>query len=758
MLASTSQFAAMIEGREQVVTYDVSVDLPGGIYPSLALAVTDLEIDASVDSDMPQGTRLEEGFSAVSGSFTVSGRVDPDDETKTAAWLLGRYPTKAADGTVTPLVHTDLLMARVEIILGLYPDGAGDDPEQFVKLVGKVEDYGREGEAVTFNVIDLRQDYRGSVETAAVITAPPFNAGMTNEFVVDYLLRRQSGGLVSSWPAIRPQCVLAVGFRSSPWAEVGTLNASQNQPDVSFGPGLMGSALVDATPSVGGWDELTYDLESAVGTALFAEWWQPDDPSSSGGAFVGTSPTGEGIGLDRVGDTFSVVLTDASGDLIGLDSWTAPTGSGVYTAFKVTLPAVGGNTYTVTYRAGATSHTSGPHGMTSARTSLAWDTGETDIAGGSVEGMQVTTEASPAFNDTFTPRAVLDPSFNRLLAVPKITGDGWRAIQDLAASELAVAGFEGDVFRYLNRRTLAQSSTVRTITSDDALLAIAESSSSAGIVNRAQIGWTPWTFDDARSTVWEATSKIRVPAHDTYTTTVQLDGYACNVDSGASLLPDLSGDTTQSFFRASRDPDGLRVHPGVTVTLSQPTPDSILVTAVNDTGLDAWLVSPATYSDVLAGTVLLRVAAQVVTQGEGQLTDYQWPPASSGGAAGSRFGELPFVLSGNQWLQVEDCAIQLGKDIVAASCVPRPDLIGTAIRPDPRIQRCDRARFVDSASTGIDAYALIFGYKITYQAGGGEGGGDKFEMTVDGRAIAPPGGWIGGVEGASEGGVTTYGY
>jgi hypothetical protein len=85
-----------------------------------------------------------------------------------------------------------------------------------------------------------------------VVTAPPYNAGLTSEYAVDALLRKATSSAISSWPAARPNCVLAAGLRASMWPEVGSLVTSASQPVPQFAAGLFGSGLTQAFTAVGG--------------------------------------------------------------------------------------------------------------------------------------------------------------------------------------------------------------------------------------------------------------------------------------------------------------------------------------------------------------------------------------------------------------------------------------------------------------------------------------------------------------------------
>jgi hypothetical protein len=69
----------------------------------------------------------------------------------------------------------------------------------------------------------------------------------------------------------------------------------------------------------------------------------------------------------------------------------------------------------------------------------------------------------------------------------------------------------------------------------------------------------------------------------------------------------------------------------------------------------------------------------------------------------------------------------------------------------PGCKLIDVVRIQDPDVTGMDEYARIFGWTIDWDL-------SSFNMTIDARTLAAPGGWIMGVAGRSEIGSTAYVY
>ncbi len=752
MQAVTTLAAVAIEGVDQFVDHRISIALPGGLYNDVTLAVERVGIEQQMTTDLPEGTRLLDGYPSAEATFTLSGLVDPTDESKTAAWLFGPY------SLTSPLYRKDAFRCPVTIDLGVYPDGGGS-PEFIRKFTGYVDRYtvAVDG-SVEFTCIDRRSDLRNITALPPVVTAPPFNAGLTSEFAIDALLRQSTaksvGGFISTWPRQRPQCLLAAGMRASTWPEIGQLVTTSSQPRPSFRPGVFGSAL--AAPAAvlgGGLGALSYQLSSPIGTTVFVEFWCYGlfFPTYVGLHSAGSLALGLPLMLLQVQSTG---ITVTPGPQLGGPAFTwsfTPTGTPHYVSFALTLPAAGGTAWSVTATCDTTTQ-SGGGTFTTARTADPWSFATVNAQSGTIEALQITAEAAPASNYGYTPTAVLDPSANAMQVMPAVEGDPWQALQQIAHAELGDAGFdEWGVFRFYNRQRLRSGTSVRDITSRTSLKTFGFDNSAASVINRAQVGYTSWTFAATRSIVYSLDTARRIPRYTTVPIVVKLETLAANVDTSITVLPNNSTTTTTSNYRLSIDQAGTTEHPGgVTMTVVQTGADQITIFARNQSGTDAWTVSPANYTDITVGTPLLRLAAVPVTPDNEVLADYQYPSATNGGAASSRFGEVAYQLTGNPWLQDADTASQLTQDIVNASYTPIPNLTGVEIVPDPRLQIADRGHLLDQDVTGLDEFAQIFGISTTFEAG-------QYGMSLDMRTLGPPGAWLLDVPGRSELGDGTPG-
>lgn len=759
MLASSAGFAAMVDGAEQIVDARVNITLPGGVYPDVTVAVESVKIDAAATSSQPGSSRVAAGVPAITAEIVLSGMVDESDETKTVAWLFGSWQT------TSPLYRQTALQCPITVDVGLVPDAG--TPELLRKFTGYVDRKVINSDGtVTLSCVDSRNRLRGTVSSPAVVTAPPYNAGLTSEFAVDYVLRAATGGQVGSWPKQRPSCLFAASLRGSLWPEVGSLSGTSTQPIPVFAPGAFGTALQNYS-NANGFTSAKYGMAAAAGDTFFMEWWTCGDQTfqtpwllsvsydqgfSSWASFtVEWGTTGFLLGptvVDGAG-THNGIL-DKRGDYASM------TASPHYMSVKVSWPVGSASWTAVTTIDGVSKTYSGTVPSSVVRPS-AQPLNTLYLADGSVstgavqtiEALQVSSETAPATNYGFTPAAVLQPSKNRLVYVPGTEGDPAQTLQTIAEAELAVAGFdESGVFRFVNRDSLRSSPMVRTLTMIEAL---DEDESLSTVINHSHVEYAGASFGSP-SFVWSQSAAVNVPRGGSLTIVAQCDTPVTSI----STTPMYSGALPVSSFRASADQYGVNPHPSpssLTWLVTQTAADQVSITVRNASGTDAWLVSPSTLLDVPAGTPWLKLAGVAATVGDAVAVESQWPPLNTdgtGGAASSTWGDIVASITGNPWIQDPAVAAELASDIVEDMPYPRPDLTNLAVVPDPRLQLMDRVSIVEPDAHGINGeHAVIFAWTLNLSA-------TDWSMDVDARTVGRPGGWLLGVTGRSELASTTY--
>lgn len=765
MLAASAAFAATVDGVDVTVDARVSISLPGGIYPDLTLAVESLKIDASATSSQPGQSRVAGGTPSTTAEFTVSGLVDPTDETKTAAWLFGSWQS------TSPLYRQTVLQRPVTIDLGVVPDGGA--PELLRKFTGFIDSKTVNSDgSVTFSCYDKRNLLRGQVNLPAVVTAPPYNAGLTSEFAVDWLVRAATSGAVGSWPAQRPSCVFAASMRGSLWPEVGSLNGANSSFFPTFQPGAFGTALANfadanGVPLVAG-STINYTTSAEAGATFYAECFtsgtaafnKPWTLSVNDG---GTSNVaGMAFTWDGYGSMTVQVYNNANVSSAQSAAGQTVLPDGVYyRAVKFTMSKGSGSWSATCYvNNNAPVTLSGKLPNSAVRPTTAWNTVSlTDSSGNGgafvgIEAVQVSNETAPATNYGFVPTLKLDPSLNSLSYVPQVQGDPWSTLQSLAEAELAVVGFdESGTMMFRNRNTIRTSPLVRTLR---LVKSLDEDENLASLINHARVEYVGATYGKP-GVVWSLSDVVQVPKGGGTATIVASTESAVGAISQTPVgLLNNASPGAVSRYRASTTRAGVDEFPNYAAlrwTVAQTASDEVTIRVTNPTGTDCWLVSPSNYTDTTAGAPFLQLVGTAMTANDSSVVDAQYPPLAAngtGGAAASRWGDLLSTISGNAWLQTYKSAATLAGFIVEDQPVPRPDLSNVSIVPDVRLQLLDRVAVVEPDRHGISGeHAVIFGWTIELSR-------SDFSMTVDARTVTSPGGWLLGVSGRSELGATTY--
>ncbi len=727
MLTASGAFDTTINTKVMTVAARLEIDTPAGPTGNFTATLRSVDLTAQNTTDLPDGVHDTAGFTNIGGTIVLAGQLSN-------GMSVADYFNP--DNAASPIYRIKVKGLPVRFSFGVQPQGT-TGPEVVRKLTGRLGAGSinhAQGE-VTFPVVDLSADWNGVPSIPSVVTAPPYNAGLTSEFALDQIIRAENGD--SSWPKTRPSCVLSAGMRSSIWPEVGRLDSAHSQPVQTFVPGAMGSALQITT--FGGY--IAYLLAAPVTTVVFIEfWYQGSDVAVTVG-----SPT-DGVYLN--GD---VSLASVGAQAGGSASGTPGAGDLHYLAAQITLPAVGGNTYSGYINVDGYSS---PFAFTAptARAGAAWTTATVTMYDdtGSIEALQISTETAPASNAIFQPAAVIDPSLNPLTVVPPVdpSAKAWDVIQQIAAAELGYARRdEFGVFRFSNRQTLAAQPVARAVTADTSLKSLSTSIGGGTEARAITVPYTPWAFG-APTAVFTATTAIKAPRNRTTVFTQTLTALAANLDTTSSVLPNSHSSVDGgTWHRASNEAAGVTEHAGVTVTVTQATGNTVTVTVRNSTSRDAYLVTPSNYTDLAAGSPALWIGGTPATAGDEASVTVTYPP-----------GDAPLTLTSNPYLQDHDTALAVGNFLLNQLFYPIRDFTDVDIVPDARLQVADIVHLQDPARSFIDEYAYVWGWSFnaTFPPAGEDGG--SWDMTLDVRALGPPGAWLLGIAGRSEFGVDTYMY
>lgn len=741
MQTASGAFAAAVTAEDGLVDYKVTVTLPSGVqvsYGDLTKSVVSIERDESVNTTLPGDTvSLISGYPSAIATIVLQGMLNqnagvPLAEAQSVYWLFN------ANDPTSPTYRLQRAGLVITVQEGFWDGSAA--AELVTTFTGTIDSVQTTGGTVTLTCRDNRSTVTGQATLPPVISLPPYNAGLTSQFAVDYLFRHASPKQYYSWPAPRLGCVLAVGCRSSTWAEVGTLNpnSSTTGPPV-FGPGVFGSALTFGSNS---WTTSTPILPA---NSMFIELCRAAMPGAVV-VLLGSVSTTIELAYGGVG-VVELIVTTTSGATV--QSWSlASTGShyiGLQLSWAVGSTSVSGTLYF--------DNTSQSVALTAKNARSATETfGVAQlIADGATEGLQITSESFGASNDGFTPTLILDTngSLNALTALPDITGqDVWSVLQDIAAAENAVIGFSnatGLPF-FLNRQTIANATSARTITSANSLINVDTLEQMSLCATHVQIPVNQLQITQGE-TVWQATSPITVQAGGTgtviYTTTQNPVVAIAGTDSG---YLGVSPNFANTYWRGCRTSDGTgaAVTTGISVTTVQTGPSALMITIKNTNPFPVFLVDPFGTPSQGQGTLFIGGQAVVSVQAaEGAAStsgtiyaDAQWPPARDGGAATNPdFGEILLQLPSNAWIQDPTSANFFAADLLSDFYLPRPLYRNSQWTPDPRLQMLDRVTLQDPDVSQVSNDVIIIGLRTTIAAG-------QYAQEGDVLACYAPGDWI----------------
>jgi hypothetical protein len=755
--ALSSDALDAVASADSVWAERVTVAWPGGLHPDVSSMIISAETNATLVGGLPDQTRRPVGFQSRTLKLVLGGMVDGTDEAFDAYALFNPL-NKDSD-----FYRKDLRGTKLTYDVGPYVRGSAE-PAWIRQFTGEIDDItpGSDG-AVIFDCLDRMNELRSVVAMPAVVTAPPYNAGLTPEFGHDALLRNATNGAVSESPPVRPHCILSIGFRSSIQPEVGTLDVTYPQLPPTFGPGAWGTAYAGnqpaTDPSGSYWVGPAYGLDTST--------WPLTTKLAFEATVTGVGATGlnasfrygvpymlthfpgqpflysvHGLIVD-IDDTGVNVTTTA-----GSDFWTITLDSSPHTLLF--WASVSGGTITCHAKVdGGTVHNFA--GVTFTDDMSTWTNALLFTAGdATVEAWQTTTETAPATSYPFTPQAVLAPSTLALTVTPAVSGDPLEAFKDISTAELATAGFdEKGIYRTATRASRRGGVAVGTYSSDSTLDDVEIQLTGAGYANRVQAPVTTWKFA-APATVWSSETARVIPGHTAGHSFIVDTGdqLVAAVDGTISLLPDGGGNDGHSYFRASVDAAGLNRHTGLTNgRIAQIDSTHFRVTFDNTWQRKAYLITPVGYSDLQPGTPTLQIGGIADSTADTILADSQWPPAAEGGAKTTPIrGEVPYVFPDNGWRQDLDSGQALTDDTLCELRRPVLDLSNvTMSRPDPTLQLGDRIHLV-APHLYLDDDVIVFGIHNNGPAA----------QTLDVRMVAAPGMFVLGVAGRCELGVNTY--
>lgn len=761
-------FAAAITSHDQLVDYKMSIGFPVSVpsyYQDVTKCVVSVDLNESVTTQLPDGTTLISGYPSASMRVVLAG-------------MLNQAPGVAmveADTIHRLMNPNDSASAMWRLTCGGLPitwqaglwDGASS-ADLVTKYTGTLDKITCSNGVVTLTCRDQRSTITNPAALPPVVTQPPYNAALTSEFAIDSLARHASPSQYYSWPAPHTNSVLAIGFRSSIWPEVGSLYPGFAQGPV-FMAGAYGTCLAPTSLLT------AYSLAAPVLTT-----------DKLCGHFI-TSADGLALNINDDPSTYQIAIQRAAGTIF-LES-NSPSGQS-FASF-----AVSGTVeveFSVAWAASSTSVT-GTMWLNGVSHAISFTAKDARPVGrsfticavtGPIEGLQITTESSYASRYPFAPTLLIDAggSLNSLTALPDVNGkDSWSVLQDIASAEAAVIGFdELGRLRFVNRNTIRTMASVRSITSTDSLVALDTDAQMALCATHVQIPVNALTVQ-APGNAWISPDVTAVPANSIVQRFVNTDTIVLNVATADSGFWIDGGTIGLTYFRActTADGTGATVKTGIRIWVEQLSAKRLRIAIVNSNGFAVYLCNPVEYGGVGSGNAtgqgFIVIGGQKVTsvndaQNNGitapgsVVVDEQWPilitnpplatgevTTSGGATTNTQFGDILLPLPANDWVQNSASADTMALFLIRDLHYPKPQYRNVTIIPDPRLQLLDRVTLVDPDVSQVNDDALIVGITTALRAG-------TYQQNIDARAVHRPGDWVLGLVGRSELGSTTYLY
>lgn len=801
MQTTSDAYKAAIAAKVRVVRHRVlvawggdpfaTIPAPGDELGDISRYVVDGSLDGSLTTDLPEETRLVTGYAAAKLTLTLSG--DPRDNTRDATWLWSPYNTDSPYATVGRIGSAIVLQIGVET------DGGPEWVTVFTGQLTKLQaNTGNGGRTATLEALDGAERLRGQVTLPMVVgydLPSDQQGGLNSQWVIDRILR--SGGFNAS-PPTRPETFFSATLHGSFAAEVGTCTSVFHEVDdgadgLALDPGevpyTQGQWGLAPTPSAALYIG-NYSFDGAVaqtsGTSVVMSGWM-NVPAErlSVGAFTADAEIQWFAGDGGPDQAVVTVRVDDSGDATLAASVDRSTGSvdlfdiaispgWHYVAAQIVF--VDGTHVMVRYRVDGTTSTGVSTVIAAyAGSPPAWDTvGISGLAPCEAVQMFTAGTSEPAWDDAFSPTAILEPGLLQLVTPPTTTApDAWGMAQEVVAAEYGTLTFDGQGrARFRNRRHWRESpdalTVQRTISAEDCITDLSAVEVSDQVRTRVQVPFQPLTIQPP-SILWQQTEQISIPPRGSVTRFVDLgQDTAWNVDTtgwvipaGGALGTDGQG---KSGYRASSAADGSGQQVTRLNMLIEPFANTIKVTWSIPTVLfETFLVTPAnssspngggTYPAGSVGQPSSQIVGQRITASVSDLdTDDPADPSRPTGAVAEALaaGADPdtarlYTAPSSPWRQGGDDAQGIADDLLEALRRPLPQIQGLTIVADPSLELGDRVQVQDPALV-LDDPMWIVGLSLRFDASG-------MTQSLTTRPVTAPGSFLFGVAGRDIVGVT----
>jgi hypothetical protein len=750
--------------------------LKNGVYTEAW--VDSVSVERTLTSDFPEEVTQITGVAAAVATVGLTG--DPNDNTRTAAWLYSPYQPQS------PLYGVDTEDAPAVVELGQVVNG---EPARFPVIRGRARDLvvsaAADGTAGSVQIVDGRTDLSFKPVLPLIVAADKaggLQPGLNSQFIADAVFRQ--GGYYASPPPggglASPRQMLSVPMHGSAWPdtlprvlapETLVQAATAAGGPIRFAP-LRWGLGTQPDPVDGSLGTMEYTLPAPQMTytlGVYVEMWiRPSVVSYPLGDVTfrdDANAIGTRIRLGNNGANYVLRLAD-SVDVTG-PAVTAPTAA----HYLAVHAYIFGGTLTVKWRVDGVTTTSAP-----IANPLSTGSGVYHLlvkTYNAIEALQVIDRSpyglaglEPPWVDGFVPSAVIEPGENELIAMPPMAAgdDGWSVLQALATAEAALVLLdEPGIAQFWSRKhwgTAPAANTVQqTIRASVPLLAASVQRLARRVRNVIRVPYAPVAVQPL-SVIWALSTSdlVIVPAFGSASRNVDLSPVQVyRVDTLGGVIP--SGGALawgHSGYRACR------YNPVAGTFGAQAIISMLVAAAVNSIDIswfnsNPWpvaLVTPATgYPASSVGLPTAAVVGQLITSAAPAPDSGEATPAVDTAVAVSWqpsidvYGQRPLDLPASAWRQTAGVATSLGQDLLHDTAWPGPQLSSVTVAGDATRQMGDRVLIEDdTGSTGLaDPYWIV---DKSDKCDGGDNATYTQDLKL--RPVARPGQLILGVVGRSE--------
>ncbi|MGW8884746.1 hypothetical protein [Streptomyces sp. NPDC055749] len=314
------------------------------------------------------------------------------------------------------------------------------------------------------------------------------------------------------------------------------------------------------------------------------------------------------------------------------------------------------------------------------------------------------TRANATLEGMWTKGATLGVPYGPLATFPRVSGDAWSVITDIARATLSTAEFDRDGFfrwRGYSRWATVPTAPNVTVSATRELGKLTVSEEIDACRNDVTVAWQNWGGYE-----------------------YELDGVADNptdpiaISAGGAITRDMPINENQFDPRCPALSADLNGFGNLIVRATASTTSAVVRGAVESSVRREGGTVTLTVRNLSSSAVYYHASNLIATK-PGSNTGSPVDSLAKAQHAESQkaYGVQSYKHDGGVWLQYAQDASNVAKALLDASAYPAPLLQNLEILPDPRIDLGDVVRVVDQSGAKLDTLAWVVGNRISGSGG-----------------------------------------